>query len=49
MPEKNDSYESPSVLRVVSDVRDGTRTKKDLEVCGCPVCKEALEILEEQP
>lgn len=47
MPEKNDSYESPSVLRVVADARDGIRTKNDLETCGCPICTEALRILNE--
>ena len=46
MPEKNDTYESPNVLRVVADVRDGVRTKHDLEICGCPICTEALKILE---
>jgi len=43
---KSDSYKSPNVLRVVADVRDGIRTKRDLEICGCPICTQALEILE---
>ena len=45
MPEKNDSYVSPTVLRVVADVRDGVRTKTDLETCGCPICQQALRML----
>ena len=45
MPEKNDSYESPNVLRVVADVRVGVRSKNDLEICGCPICQGALRIL----
>ena len=47
MPEKNDSYESPNVLRVVADVRAGDKNKRDLEICGCPICTEALRILNE--
>ena len=39
------TYESPSVERVVANVRAGIRSKEDLEFCGCPVCKEALKIL----
>ena len=39
------TYESPSVERVVANVRAGVRTKEDLEFCGCPVCREALKIL----
>lgn len=40
-----DSYENPSVDRVVANVRAGIRSKADLEFCGCLVCREALEIL----
>ena len=47
MPEKNDRYVSPTVLRVVADVRDGVKSKRDLEICGCPLCQQALELLEE--
>ncbi len=47
MPEKNDRYVSPTVLRVVADVRDGVKSKRDLEICGCPLCQQALEVLEE--
>ena len=42
---EQDSYDNPVVDRIVSDVRAGVRTKKDLEFCGCPVCKAALKAL----
>jgi len=47
MTEENDNHESPNVFRIVEDVRDGVRTKRDLEVCGCPLCQEALRLLNE--
>ena len=47
MSKENDSYASPTVLRVVADVRDGVRGKRDLEICGCPICQEALRMLAE--
>jgi hypothetical protein len=47
MSKENDRYASPTVLRVVADVRDGVKSKKDLEICGCPLCRQALEQLEE--
>ena len=43
---EKDNYEIPSVSRVVANVRAGVRTKEDLELCGCYVCRAALEILE---
>ena len=46
MSKENDSYVSPTVLRVVADVRDGVKSKRDLEICGCPLCRQALELLE---
>ena len=45
MKTEKHSYENPSVDRIVADVRAGVRCKADLEFCGCPVCREALEIL----
>lgn len=42
---EQDSYEEPVVERIVKDVRVGVRSKKDLEFCGCPVCKAALKVL----
>ena len=39
------SYESPSVERVVANVRAGIRSREDLKFCGCPICRRALEIL----
>ena len=42
---EKDSYENPSVHRIVADVRAGIRRKVDLEFCGCHVCREALKIL----
>lgn len=42
--EKN-TYKSPSVDRVVANVRAGIRSKEDLKFCGCPICRKALEIL----
>ena len=43
---EKDNYENPSVNRVVANVRAGTRTMEDLELCGCVVCQAALQILE---
>jgi len=45
MKTEKHSYENPSVDRIVADVRAGIRSKEDLEFCGCPICREALEIL----
>lgn len=42
---EQDSYEEPVVDRIVADVRAGVRAKKDLEFCGCPICKAALKVL----
>ena len=43
---EKDTYENPSVNRIVANVRAGIRSKRDLEICGCSVCREALKILE---
>jgi hypothetical protein len=40
------SYKNPTVQEVMRNVREGIRTKKDLEVCGCSICREALRRLE---
>ena len=48
MKTEKHSYENPSVDRIVANVRAGVRRKADLEFCGCPVCREALEILEDE-
>ena len=45
MKTEKHSYEDPNVRRLVAGVRAGIRRKADLEFCGCPVCREALEIL----
>ena len=42
---EKDNYENPSVSRVVANVHAGVRTKEDLELCGCSVCREALRRL----
>ena len=46
MKTEKHSYENPSVDRIVADVQAGIRSKADLEFCGCPVCREALKMLE---
>ena len=45
MEAEKDNYENPSVDRVVANVRAGIRNKEDLELCGCHVCRAALQIL----
>ena len=45
---EKDNYENPSVDRIVANVHAGVRTKEDLELCGCYVCRAALEILEDE-
>ncbi len=45
MKTEKHSYESPSVDKIVADVRARIRSKADLEFCGCPVCKAALKVL----
>ena len=42
---EKDNYANPSVSRVVANVHAGVRTKEDLELCGCLVCRAALQIL----
>lgn len=32
--------------QIARNVRDGTRTKKELRICGCESCREALKMLE---
>ena len=39
------TYKSPSVEKVVANVRAGIRSREDLKFCGCPICRKALEIL----
>ena len=43
---KKSTYENPTVEEVLHNVREGIRTKRDLKLCGCPVCREALKMLE---
>ena len=45
MGTEKDNYENPSINRVVANVRAGVRTREDLELCGCHVCRAALQIL----
>ena len=42
------SYVNPTVQEVIHNVREGIRTKEDLEVCGCSVCREALKQLNKE-
>ena len=45
MKTEQHSYENPNVDKIVANVRAGLKSRADLEFCGCPVCKKALEIL----
>ena len=45
MKTEKHSYENPSVDRIVANVRAGIRSRMDLKLCGCRVCREALKIL----
>lgn len=48
MEEEKDTYENPSVDKIVANVQAGVRKKTELELCGCPICKEALRRLEKE-
>ena len=48
MKTEQHTYENPNVDKIVANVRAGLKSRADLEFCGCPVCRKALKILEQE-
>ena len=46
LPPKHSEKISGDVMEIVSNVRRGVRKRKDLQRCGCGLCRAALAILD---